>query len=95
MRVRIDASCSLWDNFGVTDVTISLPNDLLAYARRQVDASGCRDLSELICLVLREDRAALQRLHAAIDEGEASGESSLTFDQIIEQARERAASRAA
>jgi len=45
--------------------------------------------------LLRRDQAALENLRAALDEGEASGISERSFDEIIEGAPERARSRAA
>jgi len=44
--------------------------------------------------LLRRDQASLEELRAAIDEGDASGISERSFDEIIEAARERAKSRA-
>jgi Arc/MetJ-type ribon-helix-helix transcriptional regulator len=79
----------------VAEVTITLPEDLLRYANEQVVAHSFADLSELVTLLLREDRAALNRLRDAINEGERSGLSPFTPEQVIERARERYRSRAA
>ncbi len=75
-------------------LTITIPDDLLAFATEMARAQDL-DLSGLITLLVEQDRRARERLIAAIDEGEASGVSDLTFDEIIEAARERARSRAA
>jgi len=79
---------------GMGKLTISLSDDMIAYATEQARAEGV-ELSDLIALLLDQDREARERLLAAIDEGEASGISELSFDEIIEQARQRARSRAA
>lgn len=79
----------------MAEVTITLPDDLLGYANEQVAAHPFADLSELVSLLLHKDRAALQRLRDAIDEGERSGLSPYSPEQVIERARERYRSRAA
>jgi len=79
----------------MTEITISLPQALLEYAQEQVDAGTYADVGDFVRDLLRRDQAARDRLWAAIDEGEASGVSERSFDEIIDAARERAQSRAA
>ena len=79
----------------MTDITITLPQSLLDYAEEQVATGSCSDIPDFLRDLLRRDKAARDALWAALDEGEASGMSELTVEQIFERARERARSRAA
>jgi len=77
------------------EVTIALPQALLDHAQEQIDAGAYSDLGDMIRDLLHRDQSALEELRAAIDEGDASGHSERSFDEIIEAARERARSHAA
>jgi antitoxin ParD1/3/4 len=77
------------------EITIALPQALLDYAQEQVGAGTYADVGDFVRDLLRRDQAARDRLWGAIDEGDASGISERSFEEIIEAARERARSRAA
>jgi antitoxin ParD1/3/4 len=79
----------------MAEITIALPQTLLDYAQEQIDAGSYADVGDMVRDLLRRDQASLEELRAAIDEGDASGISERSFDEIIEAARERARSRAA
>jgi antitoxin ParD1/3/4 len=79
----------------MAEITIPLPQSLLEYAQEQIDAGCYSDVGDMVRDLLRRDQAALEALRTAIDEGDASGVSERSFDEIIEAARERARSRAA
>jgi len=64
------------------------------YAQEQIDSGSYADVGDMVRDLLRRDQASLEELRAAIDEGDASGISERSFDEIIEAARERAKSRA-
>jgi len=77
------------------NLTLSLPDELIAYAEAQVATGYFSDVDEFILRLLEHDREANGRLRELLAEGERSGTDDLSFDQIIERARERARSRAA
>jgi antitoxin ParD1/3/4 len=79
----------------MADVTLSMPQALLDYAEGQIGAGSYADIGDYVRDLIRRDKEARDRLWAALDEAEASGISDLTFEEIIEQAREKARSRAA
>jgi antitoxin ParD1/3/4 len=79
----------------MADVTISIPQALLDFAEEQIGTGSYADMGDYVRDLVRRDKAARDRLWAALDEGEASGISDRTFDEIIEGARESARSRAA
>jgi antitoxin ParD1/3/4 len=79
----------------MADVTISMPQVLLEYADEQIETGRYADIGDFLRDLVRRDSAARDRLWAALDEGEASGVSELTIDEIIARAREKAQSRAA
>jgi antitoxin ParD1/3/4 len=76
-------------------ITLSLPDELAAYIQEQVATGYFVDADEFIIRLLEYDREQNGRLRELLAEGERSGSSDLSFDQIIERARERARSRAA
>ena len=66
-------------------MNISLPEELKTFVESQVATGQFANVSD----VLRERQQAVDRLRALIEEGEASGDSPYTIDEIIHRARQR------
>jgi antitoxin ParD1/3/4 len=75
-------------------MNISLPAAMKAFVESQVSTGLYANASDYIRDLIREREAAVDRLRALIDEGDASGTSSRTFDEILADIKERHASRA-
>jgi Arc/MetJ-type ribon-helix-helix transcriptional regulator len=76
-------------------VTLLLPDELQAIVDREVEAGDFPDDGAFIENLIREHHARkLAALVEALEEGERSGISPLSFDEIIAEARERYRSRA-
>lgn len=77
-------------------MNISLPDELRAYVGAQV-ATGCfANASDFVRHLIRHDlEDGRGRLRELIAEGERSGISELSFDEIIAKAKKKAKSRAA
>ena len=77
-------------------MNISLPDEMRAYVEAQIATGYFANASDFIRHLIRFDlEEGRGRLRALIAEGERSGVSELSFDEIIARARERAQSRAA
>ena len=77
-------------------MNISLPDELRAYVEAQVATGYFSNASDFVRHLIRADlEDGRGRLRELIAEGERSGISELSFDEIIERARERVKSRAA
>ena len=77
-------------------MNISLPDEMRAYVEAQIATGYFANASDFIRHFIRLDlEEARGRLRALIAEGEKSGVSELSFDEILARARERAQSRAA
>jgi antitoxin ParD1/3/4 len=77
-------------------MNISLTDELRAYVEAQVATGYFANSSDFIRHLIRSDvEEGRGRLRELIAEGERSGVSELTFDEIVQQAREQAKSRAA
>lgn len=77
-------------------MNISLPDEMRAYVETQVATGYFANASDFIRHLLRSDiEDGRGRLRELLAEGERSGVSELTFDEIIAQAREQVKSRAA
>ena len=79
----------------MAELKIDLPDALLAYIESQVATGYFADAGALVSHLLEIDQRDNGRLRELIAEGERSGMSELSFDEIVERARERAESRAA
>ena len=73
-------------------MNISLPGELKAFVESQVATGRYANVSDYVRDIIRQRQEAVDRLRALIAEGEASGDSPYTIDEIIERARERYAS---
>ena len=77
-------------------MNISLPDELRAYVEAQVATGYFANSSDFVRHLIRIDlEEGRGRLRELIAEGDRSGVSELTFDEIIQQAREQVKSRAA
>ena len=76
-------------------MNISLPSELKTFVESQVATGQYANVSDYVRDIIRERQAAVDRLRALIDEGDASGDSPYTIDEIISRAKERFVSRAA
>lgn len=76
-------------------MNISLPAQLKAFVESQVATGQFANASDYVRDIIRERQQAVERLRALIEEGQASGDSPYTIDEIIERAKGRFASRAA
>jgi antitoxin ParD1/3/4 len=77
-------------------MNISLPDELRAYVEAQVATGYFSNASDFVRHLIRADlEDGRGRLRELIAEGERSGISELSLDEIWDRARERAKSRAA
>ncbi len=77
-------------------MNISLPEEMRAYVEAQVATGYFANSSDFIRHLIRWDlEEGRGRLRELIAEGERSGNSEFTFDEIVQSAREQAKSRAA
>lgn len=76
-------------------MNISLPASMKAFIETQVSTGQFANASDYIRDLIREREAAVERLRALLDEGEASGPSPYTFEEIVAGIKERYRSRAA
>ncbi len=74
-------------------MNISLPDEMKTFVEGQVATGQYSDVSDYIRDLVRERQAAVDRLRALLDEGEASGTSPRSFDEIMTGIRERHRSR--
>lgn len=66
-------------------MNISLPDEMKMHVEAQVISGEFANVSDYIRNLIRLDQRELDYLRAAIDEGEASGVSELSIDEIIEE----------
>ena len=76
-------------------MNISIPDKMKAYIESQVATGAYANASDFVRDAIRDGFEKQQALIAALEEGEASGISPYTIEEIIQRARERYASRAA
>jgi len=76
-------------------MNISLPEEMKAFVESQVATGQFANVSDYMRDVIRERQQAVERLRALIEEGEASGDSPYTIEEIIARAREQLESRGA
>jgi antitoxin ParD1/3/4 len=76
-------------------MNISLPDRMKAFVEAQVASGEFANASDYIRDLIRERELAVDRLRALLDEGETSGISPLSFDEIMADIRGRHLSRAA
>lgn len=74
-------------------MNISLPDEMKAFVEGQVATGQYANTSDYIRDVIRERQVAVDRLRALIEEGEASGISPRSFDEILADIKERHSSR--
>ncbi len=74
-------------------MNISLPDEMKAFVEGQVATGQFANVSDYVRDVIRDRQAAVDRLHALLEEGEASGDSPRNFAEIMAAIRERHASR--
>ena len=70
-------------------MNISLPDEMKAFVEGQVATGQYANSSDYIRDLIRERQAAVDRLRALIDEGDASGDSPRSFEEIMTSIRER------
>jgi Arc/MetJ-type ribon-helix-helix transcriptional regulator len=73
---------------------VPLTDDLRAHVDLMIDQGGYPDAGTYIRALIEWDYRQLVKLHRQLDEGEASGPSGKTFDEIIAGIKGRHASRA-
>ena len=76
-------------------MNISLPESMKRFVESQVATGQFSNASDYVRDVIREREAAVDRLRALLDEGEAGGISPRSFDEIMAGIKERHKSRAA
>ena len=76
-------------------MNISIPDKMKAYIESQVATGAYANASDFVRDAIRDGFEKQQALIAALEEGEASGISPYTIEEIIQRARDRYASRAA
>ncbi len=74
-------------------MNISLPDAMKAFVEGQVASGQYANSSDYIRDLIRERQEAVERLRALIEEGEASGISPRSFDEILAGIKERHLSR--
>jgi putative addiction module CopG family antidote len=78
----------------VGQVTISLPDEVQAFVDQEVSQGAYADRGAYFESLAREDHARkVTALREALEEGERSGASPLSFEDIVERAREEYRSR--
>lgn len=75
-------------------LNISLPDEMKSFVEGQVATGQFSDPSDYIRDIIRDQQSKVDRLVALLEEGEASGISPLSFDEIKAGIKERFASRA-
>ena len=76
-------------------VNIVLTDEMKAFVEAQVATGQYADASDYVRDLVRERQEAVDRLRALLEEGEASGFSPRSFDEIMAAIKERHKSRAA
>ena len=76
-------------------MNISLPESMKRFVESQVATGQFSNASDYVRDVIREREAAVDRLRALLDEGEASGVSPRSFEEIMAAIKERHQSRVA
>ena len=76
-------------------MNISLPDSMKKFVESQVATGQFANASDYIRDLIRDQEAAVERLRALLEEGEASGISPRSFDEIMAGIKERYLSRAA
>ena len=74
-------------------MNISLPDEMKAFVEGQVATGRYSDPSDYFRGVIRERQRAVDHLRALLEEGEASGISPRSFDEIMAGIKERHSSR--
>jgi antitoxin ParD1/3/4 len=74
-------------------MNISLPDEMESFIEGQVATGQFSDASDYIRDIVRDRQSKVDRLRALLEEGEASGISPRSFDEIMEGIKERFASR--
>lgn len=77
-------------------MNVSLPDQMKQWVEAQAETGRYSNASDYVRDLIRRDQErarAFAEIQTLVDEGEASGESDRTFDQIIEDARTQAARR--
>ena len=74
-------------------MNISLPAEMKAFVELQVATGQYANSSDYIRDLIRDRQAAVERLRALIEEGDASGISPRSFEEILAGIKERRASR--
>ena len=70
-------------------MNISLPDEMKAFVEGQVATGQYANSSDYIRDLIRERQAAVDRLRALIGEGDASGDSPRSFEEIMASIKER------
>lgn len=70
-------------------VQVSLPDPVQEWVDTQVKDGGYATAADYIHDLIRDERSRLETLQAAIDEGMASGSSSLSVEDIVSAAKAR------
>ena len=77
-------------------MNVSLPDQMKQWVEAQAETGRYSNASDYVRDLIRRDQERARvfaEIQALVDEGEASGESDRTFDEIIEDARNQAARR--
>lgn len=77
----------------MTTRDVSLPEEMRAFVEAQVATGQYFDTSDYIRDLIRERQVAVDRVRVLIEEGEASGISPRSFDDIMARIKERHSSR--
>jgi antitoxin ParD1/3/4 len=70
-------------------MSISLPEQMKSFVEGQVATGQYADSSDYIRDLIRERQEAVERLRAMIEEGEASGISPRSFEEILAGIKDR------
>jgi antitoxin ParD1/3/4 len=75
--------------FAMATMNISLPDEMKAFVETQVASGLYANASDYVRDVIRDRQVAFDRLRALLDEGDASGISPKSFDEILDGIKER------
>lgn len=73
----------------MVELSITLPDEMKTFVEGQVATGQFADASDYVRDLIRDRSLAVDRLRAAIAEGDASGISPYSIEDVIRRARER------
>lgn len=89
---NVDKLCHPPDIPNMATMNISLPDEMRAHVEAQVRSGQFANASDYVRSLIRYDQREIELVRAAIDKGDASLDSKLSIDEIIDSEFDRIAS---